>query len=316
MRFLSRAAWEQRVWQFWQQDDLRHRLLWPLTYPVALANRRPFSTATLPCSVIVVGNWTVGGTGKTPLVQALATQVRGQNYRVGIVSRGYGRLRRETQFVKPDSDPFAWGDEAVLHAQADFPVVVARRRREGVEWLAKAGIEVVIADDGLQHRSMPRDAEIAVIDPEIRFGNGYLLPIGPLREPPRPVDLTAVRDTDFTLSGDEAVNLLTQERRSLATFRDRSVVALAGIGQPQRFFAHLQAHNLRFVPHRFPDHRRFTAREMAQFFDQTVLMTAKDGVKCRRWATGDFWFVPMTVTLSPAFTQQFQQLLLKVMVRG
>ncbi len=234
-------------------------------------------------------------------------------HRVGIVSRGYGRRDRRDALVSATADPREWGDEAVLHAQAGFTVAVARRRRTGVALLATTDVTLVLADDGLQHRDLPRQAEIAVIDPACGpvagCGNGYLLPVGPLREPPRPVDLTLRRHVDIHLHLDGAISLADGRTQPLAAFRNTACHAIAGIAQPERFFAALRQAGLTLTTQAFPDHHPFTAADFAAFAGQTVLMTAKDAVKCRGFALANCWCVPAKAVFPPTAQAQVLALL-------
>lgn len=246
--------------------------------------------------VIVVGNITVGGTGKTPLVIWLARHLREQGRRPGIVSRGYrGRARHWPQQVRPDSDPVMVGDEAVLLAAGSgCPVCVGPDRPAAVEQLlAYHDCDIVVSDDGLQHLALGRDLEIVVIDGARHVGNRLPLPAGPLREPPSrltEVDLVVVQGEGG--AGEFAMQLVEPRVRPLrgggetplSDWSGRAVHAVAGIGNPQRFFDSLSAAGLAVTGHAFPDHHPFTAADLEFGDDRPVLMTAKDAVKCRRFA--------------------------------
>lgn len=276
-------------------------------------------TRRLPIPVIIVGNITVGGTGKTPLIIALAKWLQEQGFKVGIISRGYGgdELAR---LVTTDSDPKQVGDEALLIAkQTGCPMAVAPLRVEaGKLLLQHADCNVILSDDGLQHYALYRDIEIAVIDGERRFGNSYCLPAGPLREPIQrlqSVDFIVVNgnkteDNEYEMHiiGDTAINLVTHEQKPLSAFTgDSKLQALAGIGNPDRFFKLLTDAGLTFTAHSFPDHHEFTARDIA--FKDTVLMTEKDAVKCLTFASAQHWYVPVKATLDNQFTEQLLSLL-------
>lgn len=274
-----------------------------------------FKIQRLPVPVIIVGNITVGGTGKTPLVIALAKLLTEHGYKVGIISRGYGG-DAVPRLVSAVSDAKQVGDEAVLMAQKTAcPVAVAPLRIEaGQLLLANAPqCNVILSDDGLQHYALHRDIEIVVIDGERRFGNGYCLPAGPLREPIhrlKTVDFIVVNGTktetneyEMQLVGDTAVNLSTGEEKPLAAFKDISKLhAIAGIGYPARFFNSLSKLGLQFEEHEFPDHHDFVSTDIA--FNETVLMTEKDAVKCRAFATLQHWFVPVSANLDSRFIEQ------------
>lgn len=276
----------------------------------------------LAVPVIVVGNITVGGTGKTPLVAWLAGYLQAKGYRPGIISRGYGgKARRWPQQVRPDSDPDIVGDEAVLLAGITrCPMAVAPRRVAAARALIEhSDCNVIISDDGLQHYALQRDLEIAVIDGIRRFGTGFSLPAGPLREPVKrlqEVDLVVVNGLG---SGTEhpmrmrlgaAHNLKDSTlTRELSGFRGQAVHAVAGIGNPERFFQALQQAGMQLVYHAFPDHHRFTPADIGFGDGKPVIMTAKDAVKCRRFASENDWYVPVEVELSAEFCAQLDALL-------
>jgi tetraacyldisaccharide 4'-kinase len=279
-------------------------------------------TERLPVPVIVVGNLTVGGTGKTPLVIWLAEFLSRSGYRPGIVSRGYGGARHERpSVVQPQSEPKWVGDEPVLLARrTGRPVCVhANRAWAGRTLLATEDCDVLIADDGLQHYALARDIEIAVVDGERRFGNGALLPAGPLREPVErlgEVDFIVTRNRpeigeyEMLLAGDEAVRLNDpSQRKPLAALGATPVHAVAGIGNPGRFFDFLRQAGLTVVTHAFPDHHAFAPADLRFDDDFPVLMTEKDAVKCRAFADARHWYLPVTARLPPAFGENLLNLL-------
>ena len=280
------------------------------------------SSQRLPVPAIVVGNLSVGGTGKTPLTLWLVEFLQASGYKPGVISRGYGgRKQAKPLAVRADSDPAEAGDEPVLIARrAACPVYVFPRRAEaGKALLADNDCDVLIADDGLQHYALARDVEIAVIDGVRRFGNGQCLPAGPLREPVgrlAEVDLVVCRgeprpgEFEMALSCDSAVNLADKTlTRPLAEFSGLKLRAIAGIGHPQRFFADLKAAGLSFEERAFPDHHRFVPEDLGPDDDAWVLMTEKDAVKCRGFASGRLWAVPLRARLPPAFGEAVLQLL-------
>lgn len=274
---------------------------------------RVLKTKRLPVPVVVIGNITVGGTGKTPLIIALAELLKNAGFKVGIISRGYGGDKLP-HIVTVDSDPKQVGDEAILIAkQTGCAMAVAPLRVEAGELLlAHADCNIILSDDGLQHYALHRDIEIAVIDGERRFGNSYCLPSGPLREPIsrlQTVDFivvngkrTEANEYEMHITGDTAVNLATGERKPLVDFaNEKNLHALAGIGNPERFFKLLTAAGLTFTSHSFPDHYAFSASDIN--FKATVLMTEKDAVKCTAFATPQHWFVPVTALPDTQFTE-------------
>lgn len=310
----------ERIWY-----GRRRALAWPLLPLAALfwlasslrrhAYRRGLlPSERLPVPVIVVGNLTVGGTGKTPLVIWLARHLAARGWRPGVVSRGYGARVVASTPVGPGTDPGRAGDEPVLIAQrAGCPVVVDRDRVRGARWLLEeARCDVVIADDGLQHYRLARDVEIVVVDGARRFGNGFLLPAGPLREGRARLaaaDLViangvpAVGEHSMAVVPGEAYALADGTRRQpLAAWEGRPVVAVAGIGHPERFFRMLEDAGLRVEGRPFADHHRYAAADVAPPRDgRPLLVTEKDAVKCRAFAGPAHWVVPVEAVPDPAF---------------
>ena len=279
-------------------------------------------TTRLPVPVIIVGNITVGGTGKTPLVIWLADYLQQQGYKPGIISRGYGGSGQEQPLLVTANSPVAdVGDEPLLIARkSTAPVAVCARRVAAAKYLIDDfHCDVIISDDGLQHYALQRDIEIAVIDGLRRFGNGYCLPAGPLREPIerlQEVDLVIVngeveQDDEYSMrfSGSDAVNLANQTVKPLSEFSQQPCHAVAGIGNPERFFQLLKQQGVTFDAHAFPDHYHFTAADLNFKDECPVLMTEKDAVKCQSFATEKLWSVPVTAEPEPSFIQQLNILL-------
>ena len=276
----------------------------------------------LSVPVIVVGNITVGGTGKTPLTIWLADFLQTAGYKPGITSRGYGGQSDVwPQRVTAESNPSEVGDEALLMAkQTACPVAVGPLRVEAAKLLIEqAQCDIIVSDDGLQHYSMHRDIEIVVIDGDRRFGNGYCLPAGPLREPIdriRTVDLVIVNgepreegELSMQLLGDELINCLTGETKKLIEFKGLACHAFAGIGNPQRFFNLLKSAGLLCKGHGFPDHHQYTARDILWGDDKPVLMTEKDAVKCTGFVNHQHWYLPVKAAPEPLFSEQLLNLL-------
>lgn len=270
--------------------------------------------AHLPVPVIVVGNLTVGGTGKTPLVVWLVARLRARGLRPGIVSRGYGGRQHGPHQVSDGDTALEVGDEALLLAQrCAVPVAVGRDRPAAARLLVAAQCDVILSDDGLQHAALGRDLEIIVVDGARGFGNGRLLPAGPLRESTARLQRAGAVVVNgqpshaahlppgalaMDLQGTVAVPLAGGASQPLARWAGHTVHALAGIGHPQRFFALLRAAGLEIIAHPLPDHARFTAEDL-QFADALpVLMTEKDAVKCRGLATARHWVVPVDATFA------------------
>jgi tetraacyldisaccharide 4'-kinase len=319
-----------RTDSLWYRNSPLSIALAPLGWVYAAGawlRRASYRTGILPIGhvgapVIVVGNISVGGTGKTPLVIWIARFLTSQGLRPGIVSRGYrGRADKWPQQVRADSDPVMVGDEPVLLAQATGCPVVAdpRRLRAARSLLTHAECDLIISDDGLQHLALGRDVEIAVVDGVRRHGNRRCLPAGPLREPVSrlsSVDLVVANggglagEYPMALTLGDAVNLAQPTlSRPLVTFEGRRVHAVCGIGVPERFFASLERAGVTPIRHPFPDHHGFAAAEI-EFGDEVpVLMTEKDAVKCRRFADSRHWSVAVRAELPEAFGQRLMTLL-------
>ena len=324
---------DARLQSVWYGPAWRSLPLWPL----ALAFRVAISLRALlyrlgvlrvqhvGVPVIVVGNLTVGGTGKTPVAQWVARQLAARGRRVGIVLRGYGGSHRGAPRVVTAADAASVvGDEALLHAQHGTHVVVIGADRVAAGRLAaEQGAEVIVCDDGLQHARLARDYEIAVVDGTRGLGNGWLLPAGPLREPARRLEsVHAVVVTDrggaqplqtlqlrrplqvtARFAPGRAVNLLTGEKRALQQFAGLSPLhAVAGIGNPDAFFGALREHGLHVQDHALPDHAALDPDALSLPQDAIVLMTAKDAVKCAGLARPGWWWVELDLEISRADT--------------
>lgn len=268
---------------------------------------------TLPVPVIIVGNITIGGTGKTPLVIWIANYLKNAGYKPGIISRGYGgKARTWPQQVRPDADPTIVGDEAVvISRQTGCPMAVGPDRvADGQALLKYANVDVVISDDGLQHYALGRTVEIAVIDGIRRYGNGFCLPAGPLRELRSRLEDVDCRVTNGVAAQGEVamryltekvINLVTQEVRSISEFKQQPVNAIAGIGNPDRFFNFIRTTGIRANTHAFPDHHVFTANELNFPDNEVLFMTEKDAVKCQRFARDNWWYIPVEAVLPDDF---------------
>jgi tetraacyldisaccharide 4'-kinase len=284
---------------------------------VAYAKRVMRSTR-LSCPVIVVGNLTAGGTGKTPLVCWLASQLTERGYRPGVVSRGYGGSSRRPRLVRHSDKPEFVGDEAVLLARrSGVPVAVGRDRPAAAQLLINAGCNVIVSDDGLQHYALARDCEIIVVDGERRFGNARLLPAGPLRESPdRLGSADAVVFNGGPAQGDGALHmrlLATQaismkfgSSKPLREFAGRPAHAIAAIGNPRRFFAMLRSLGIDVVEHALPDHAELSLDDISFADDLPVLMTEKDAVKCQEIAGPHHWYVPVNVAFAAGDSEKLR----------
>ena len=271
--------------------------------------------------ILVVGNLTVGGSGKTPLVIELARGLRARGWRPGVVSRGYGGISKGPTTVTAATDPFLVGDEPVLIArEAQVPVVVARKRAKAVDrLLQETEVNLVIADDGLQHLALGRVVEIAVIDGVTGPGNGLLLPAGPLREPLRRLERVDIRvrrggqpeegEYPMSINPSLARNLVSGQEVELVEFSGVPLVAVAGIHQPERFFSTLRNLGLEIQEKGFSDHHAFQASDIPQAPERPVLMTAKDAVKCEPFAQENWWAVKQVVTIPQELLSNLDNLL-------
>lgn len=286
-----------------------------------------------PVPVIVVGNLTVGGTGKTPFVLWLVEHLHARGHRPGIALRGYRGQRvdlaqddedsptptQRPRRVLADSDPRRVGDEAVLLAQrASCPVMVGSDRVAVATALATGhGCDLVVTDDGLQHYRLQRDLEILVVDAARRFGNRRCLPAGPLREPlgrQRRVDLIIANGAGaldafrMQMEPGDAVSLCEPGCHCpLSAFAGESLTAVAGIGNPQRFFAMLRGLGLAIAARPYPDHHGFSVADLESWPAGPVLMTEKDAVKCRAFGGPTHWYVPVTAVPEPRFVSALDE---------
>jgi len=284
----------------------------------------------LPIPVIVVGNVTVGGAGKTPLALALADALAARGRHPGFVSRGYGGGDEGPRAVIPSDDPRVVGDEPLLLAASGHPVWIAHRRVAAARGLVEANpqIDVIIADDGLQHYALKRDVELAVVDAARGLGNGLMLPAGPLREPAtRLAEVDAIvwlvadaaaaaaravapgesasRETAMWLEPTGWRNLRDPARAAEPAHWPRGAVhAIAGIGRPERFFDTVRGLGIDAICHPFPDHHPFVPADLAFPGASAILMTAKDAVKCAAFADERCWCLPVRAHFDPALTER------------
>lgn len=303
-------AWYHRHW--WNY------FFWPFSIVFFLASRLRrwfyevlFRRPDFSIPVIVIGNLTVGGTGKTPLVIYLAEQLQARGFRPAIVSRGYGRQSCLPLKVEDTTGPEEVGDEPLLiYRRTGCPVFVCKKRNLAIKRaLEQTSANVIIADDGLQHYAMRRHIEIVVLDGTLRFGNGLLLPAGPLREP-----ISRLKEVDFVVNnGDQRENEVlmtfqvektihcsTGKTVSLETFIGQTVHAVAGIGNPKRFFNTLIAMGIKVISHEFPDHHFYKPSDLQFEKDLPILMTEKDQVKCTQFMTDRMYVVAIRPQLADA----------------
>jgi tetraacyldisaccharide 4'-kinase len=325
----SAHAWLNRVW--YERAAPPWWLIPPsLLYAAVAGSRRRLyakglrRVRRLACPVIVVGNLTVGGTGKTPLVCWLTARLRELGFVPGVVTRGHGGAERAPRLIRASDDPLAVGDEPILLARrTGAAVAIGRKRPAAAQLLIEAGCNVIVSDDGLQHYALARDFELVVIDGDRRFGNGWLLPAGPLREDRARLaaaDAIVVNGGRALLEGafsmrleaGAAVALVGGRRMPLEAFAGERAHAVAGIGHPERFFNMLRAHGIEVAGHPLADHARITAEDIRFGDERPVLMTEKDAVKCDAAADRRHWYVPVTACFEGA---ESNRLLAMVMER-
>ncbi len=320
--------WYGGHWLFWPLVPLAGLFWFGVTLRRWAFDRGWLASERLPVPVIVVGNLSVGGTGKTPLVLWLVDWLRGRGWRPGVILRGYGGQARDwPQVVLATSDPWQVGDEAVLLARKSGGPVAAGPDRVAAGRLLLTSppchtpcdtpCDILISDDGLQHYRLRRDLEILVIDASRGFGNGFCLPAGPLREPrARAREIPLRVSTGGTWPGAECLTLRAgdlvslrdpQRTRPLTSLKGQRVTAVAGIGNPERFFTLLRQAGLHVDERPYPDHHAFTAAEAAAWPPGPLIMTEKDAVKCLTFAGDNHWYLPVAAVPSAAFEQQLSQ---------
>jgi tetraacyldisaccharide 4'-kinase len=316
------------IHKVWYEGAGSYRLLLPLTalYWLIVSLRRwlyrcgALKQHDCEVPVIVVGNITAGGTGKTPTTVWLAQQLRKRGFRPGLVSRGYGGSKSKSPMrVDAGSDPAVVGDEPVLLAiRAECPVVVDADRVRAAAMLAGDGMDVIIADDGLQHYRLGRDYEICVIDGSRGLGNRLMLPAGPLRESARrlyevdqvlvngsmrqPVEILSEVEQnalEFNLVATEACRLNGSLIRRLDAFAGMTVHGVAAIGNPARFFDLLRNYGIQVIEHAYPDHASLSARDLDFADEFDILMTEKDAVKFGANASDRTWYVAVELDMDP-----------------
>jgi tetraacyldisaccharide 4'-kinase len=330
-------AWFNRWFnQQWQSIGLAHIVLIPLSWlfgAVSAARRWLYQhqylrSYRLSVPVVVVGNISVGGTGKTPLVIYLVEQLKQLGYTPGVISRGYGG--NNVGEVTANSNASQFGDEPVLIAKrSTCPVWVNPNRIAAGRALLQAHPEcnVIISDDGLQHYRLQRSVEIAMVDSEYSFGNECLLPAGPLRE-----KMARLQTVDVIVDSGQAFNFKddlppvfsmqlqgnifepvdgSQVQQPASYFGNKNLVALAGIGNPARFFQHLSNLGLQFERAIFADHHAFAMQDLAPYMNRTILMTEKDAVKCKMFGLLDAWYLPVKAQISGEINNKLIEIIQK-----
>ncbi|MUK92072.1 tetraacyldisaccharide 4'-kinase [Aliivibrio fischeri] len=323
--------------KIWFDNHFLGKLLWPLLWPLSclfkwIATKRKSDyqsgkkqsyRSSVP--VVVVGNITAGGNGKTPVVVWLVEQLQSKGYKVGVASRGYGGKAPHYPYLLTETTtPDISGDEPVLIKQrTKAEVAVAPVRSEAVKMLEQQGVDFIITDDGLQHYALQRDIEFIVIDGKRRFGNQHYIPLGPLREGVErlsSVDFlicnggeSQENEVSMRLQPSEAINLVTGERRSVSSLSN--LVAFAGIGHPPRFFETLNQLKANVVHTQgFEDHKAFEPTEIEQLmqYGEQLIMTEKDAVKCQSFAQSSWWYLPVDATFPEEKAQQILNKIIEV----
>lgn len=336
-QIINMTNWLQKQWE---SLTLWHILLIPISWLFGtvvwlrklLYQLGWFKSFRLPVPVIIVGNITVGGTGKTPFVIWLAAQLKQHGCSPGIICRGYGGSARQAQEVFAQSNPFETGDEPVLIAKRSLcPVFVGADRVAAGQLMLKTHPQcnIILSDDGLQHYRLQRDFEIALVNSDDAFGNGQLLPAGPLREKKAKLQIVdAIVESgsnqadqmnmppifNMQLSGEVFSHINDTERQSASFFMDKKLVAIAGIGKPARFFRHLSALGLMFEQYVFPDHHAFTQQDLIGFREKTLLMTEKDAVKCSAFDSRNAWYLPVEAKVTSRTNQSLIALILQKLI--
>ena len=322
----------KRLDRYWYNQNPVAWLLLPLAglycllaaMRFGLYNKGWLRSFKAPVPVIVVGNINVGGTGKTPLIIKLCEILLQQGLKPGIISRGYGS--KSTIFpleIMPGTHAKEAGDEPLLLARrTQCPVIIGPDRQADIQLLLERhGCDIILSDDGMQHYRMHRDVEIAVVDIARRFGNGFCLPAGPLREPVqrlRSVDMVIANgglpsQLSFTIKPAQLISLAAETRfSSLSQFAGTKVHAVAGIGHPQRFFKTLTDHGIEIIPHAFPDHHVYGIDDLHFGDDLPVLMTEKDAVKCAGFYMPRHWYLTIDIELSSIALQRIEHLIAQV----
>ncbi|TQV85837.1 tetraacyldisaccharide 4'-kinase [Aliikangiella coralliicola] len=325
--------------KFWYSPGYFKWLFWPFSLVIqiiAMLKRffyvqgiQKVNTSSVP--VIVVGNITVGGTGKTPFISFLVNEFKTRNIKVGIVSRGYkSNAENYPHIITEDDTVEVVGDEAFMqYHTTKVPMAVGADRASAVDALVQThSLDVIISDDGLQHYAMARQFEILMVDGERQFGNQLMLPFGPLREPVsrvKSVDYVVVNGGDteadlidlsdgislshMVIETSKLVHIKSDESVSLSNLKENSVSAVAGIGNPNRFFKSLSKHCSGYEQKVFVDHHEFQESDFDDLKNDIVVMTEKDAVKCRKFAKDNWYFLKINAKLtSEDFNQLFDRL--------
>ena len=326
--------------KYWDQPTPASWLLLVLLSPLSLVycalvvlRRKLYMKGVLKSQkadipVVVIGNIVVGGSGKTPLLIALCEYVKSKGYKPGVVSRGYGGRygdsNSDVKQVAVDDTAELVGDEPLMiHQRTGVPVVVCADRARAVEkLLADNDCDIVFSDDGMQHYRMARDMEIAVVDAERRFGNGFTLPAGPLRERRSRLDETDLvvfngqvgGHCSYSLQGRTVKQVAGVVSKDISEFSPQSTIhAVAGIGNPARFFDQLRRSGFEVIEHAFADHHQYQQQDFDGWQDDCIIMTEKDAVKCINLALADAWYLEVEAVFSDLLEAQLEEKLLPLL---
>lgn len=297
-QFLEGLWYRPTPWWLWLFLPFQLLLLLVVWARRTLYRIGVFKSHQISKPVVVIGNISVGGTGKTPLSIYLLQWLESQGYKAGLVTRGYGGHSPQYPLQVTDSTQASeCGDEPYLiYQRCKSSIVVDPQRSRGAQRLVELGCDIILCDDGLQHYALERDLEIGVVDHARGYGNGWLMPMGPLREPKSrmsSVDIKVSNGYDMRLVP-EAIKGLNHDKDLTATVVD----AVAAIGNPKRFFGTLESIGLEAIPHEFPDHHRFSIDDFKDF-SGPIVMTEKDAVKCYGFADERMYYLPVKTTLTP-----------------
>ena len=317
-------------------------LLLPLSWlycAVAIVRRKAYQlkikkSYAAKAPVVIIGNIVVGGSGKTPLLISVCEFMKENGFNPGVVSRGYGgKISGIKQVQENDSAALVGDEPLMIYQRTGVPVVVGADRVAAVKHLLeKNRCDIVLSDDGLQHYRMQRNVEIVVVDAKRGFGNGFCLPAGPLRERVSrldDVDMVVYSGADHAVGNDiynksedtcwytlkmlDFCQLNTDECQSLSSFKDKTVHAVAGIGDPSRFFAQLRRSEINVIEHAFVDHHAYKQSDFSGWQDECIIMTEKDAVKCRQLSLTDAWVVKVTAEISKSLASQLHSKILPLL---
>ena len=324
------------VEHYWYQPNFLVWLLLPISWlfcAVAVTRRKLYQLRfkkSFPADVpvVVIGNIVAGGSGKTPLLISVCEYIKQKGFKPGVVSRGYGGSVVGVKQVEQSDSAELVGDEPLMiHQRTEVPVVVGADRVAAVNYLLEHNqCDIVLSDDGLQHYRMQRDIEIAVVDANRRFGNGFCLPAGPLREPVsrlNEVDMVVYSGADahaeysaYTLKVVDLYHLGSGEQDSVLSLDGKTAHVVAGIGDPERFFTQMRDYRVNVIEHAFADHHVYIQDDFSGWDNDYIIMTEKDAVKCRNLALPDAWVIRVEAEFTRALTSELDLTLQPLLKRS